>query len=496
MGAPLSPRSSRVPAARVALGGVVPAFVGAFLAAVTAGVPERMPAAEALPPARPEAPVKAEAPPEPRPDAPDAPCPLSISVRPRTVYVDGLVTARLRARELLGGDATIAWSASDGLLHWDDLPEIRWRAPPVPGPQVLEVSVRSAGREIAARLTIDVLAPSTEGMVWIPPGKFLCGDVEGTRDPTELKTVQNFNDEPFHEVYLDGYWIARHPVTNEDYVRFIEAAMKEGLARPETAAVMGEMDGEWVPFYYFKSYELILLDFFKRKNARRPFMINVISWDGERLRIKPGHEKHPVVDVSWFGSIAYANYYGLQLPSEAQWEKAARGTDGRRYPWGMRLPTPYHAPQAPDLALGPIGSFSPEGDSPYGVCEMLSGCFEWTNDWFNTEFYEDYYLPETRRNPAGTFWGRSRAIRGFPSSLLSTVEAVDRPAPITLRYEWIFDHMLGDCFGNRQSAFRTALCPSAPLGLISQGGGYRPVTTAEAAARSAAEEDLAVSSRR
>jgi formylglycine-generating enzyme required for sulfatase activity len=324
-------------------------------------------------------------------------------------------------------------------------------------------------------------------MVWIPAGGFLRGDVEGTRDANELKTVQNVNDEPFHDTYLDGFWIARHPVTNEEFVRFLQDAMSEGLVRPETAAVMGQFEGEWVPLYHFKSYELILLDFFKRKNARRPFMLNLISWDGEKFRIKAGHERHPVVDVTWFGSTAYANYHGLQLPSEAQWEKAARGTDGRRYPWGMRLPTPYHAPQAPDLALKPVGSFSPEGDSPYGVCETLSGCFEWTSDWYNTEYYEDYYLPEMHRNPCGTFWGRSHAIRGFPNDLMSTVDAVDRPSPISLRYEWIFDHMLGDCFANRQSAFRTALCPSAPLGLISQGGGYRPLTTAEAAAHSAAE---------
>jgi formylglycine-generating enzyme required for sulfatase activity len=408
---------------------------------------------------------------------------MTIVLRAPKVYVGALVTATLRTERALPGGAPICWQADRGLLHYEDLPEICWRAPAKPGPCTLKVTVDFHGEPATASLEVEVHEPSTEGMVWIPPGKFLCGDVLGTRNPDEIKTVQNANDEPFHEVYLDGYWIDRYPVTNKQFVRFLELARERDLIRISEVAITGEFEGEWVPYYYFTSYEHFLYDFFEVRNARQPYFLHVITWDGENFHIQEGHEKHPVADVTWFGAMAYASWYGKHLPGEAQWEKAARGADDRRYPWGNRLPGPYHAPSGRDLALAPVGSFSPQGDSPYGVCDMLSGCFEWTNEWFNAEYYEDYHGPDAHRNPRGTFWGRSHGIRGFPSALRFDVEALTRPGPVTARYEWIFDHMLGDCFANKQSTFRCAISPERPLGTTTQGTLGRPIPTGEAAAR-------------
>ena len=106
-----------------------------------------------------------------------------------------------------------------------------------------------------------------------------------------------------------------------------------------------------------------------------------------------------------------------------------------------------------------MGTFSPRADSVYGVADVLSGSFEWTRDWFNSDYYADYEARAPHRNPMGPFWGRSHAIRGFPTDLHYNVEAVETASPLSLRYEWIFDHMLGDCFANRQSTFRLAFSP-------------------------------------
>ncbi|MGQ9589473.1 MAG: formylglycine-generating enzyme family protein [Planctomycetota bacterium] len=410
----------------------------------------------------------------------------SIAVRPKRVYANALVALTLKTHEPLSLSARISWTASRGLLHWDDLPEVYWRAPAHPGPARVAVRAETRDRTISAELEIEVLAPSTEGMVWIPPGVFIRGDYDGTADPYESKTLQNDNDEPVHEACLDGYWIDRHPVTNEEFARFLDEARAEGLVRPEPVAAMGEFEGEWVPFYYFQPYSQLVIDFYDTRNARRPYFLFLISWDGERFRVRPGFERHPVADVTWFGATAYASYYGKRLPSEAQWEKAARGTDGRRYPWGENVPSAYHTPQDEDLSLAPVGSYSPLGDSPYGVADTLAGGFEWTGDWFNPDSYRDYFGPAPHRNPRGTFWGRSHSIRGFPTDLSPNAKTYRIPTPLSIRYEWILDHMLGDCFGNRTSTFRTVVAPGDLLGSATQGRFPEPVSTAEAA-RAAAQ---------
>ncbi len=428
--------------------------------------------------------LRATALPQPAAPPPEA----SIAVRPRRVYANALVTFTLRLRNPLPRDARISWTSSAGLFHYDDLVEVAWRAPQEPGTVRVEVKLETRDRALSAEREIEILAPSTEGMVWIPPGIFICGDYEGTADPYESKTLQNDNDEPVHEAYLDGYWIDRHPVTNEQFARFLEEAHAEGLVRPEPVAVMGEFEGEWVPFYYFKPYSRLILDFYETRNARPPFNLFLITWDGERFRVRPGFERHPVADVTWFGAAAYASYYGKRLPSDFQWEKAARGTDGRRYPWGNNVPSAYHAPQDEAISLGPVGSYSPLGDSPYGVSDMSAGGFEWTGDWFHPDTYRDYYGPDPRRNPRGTFWGRSHSIRGFPLDLAPHAASFRRPSPLTNRYEWILDHMLGDCFGDRTSTFRTVIAPGDLLGSATQGRFPEPVSTARAA-EAAAERD-------
>jgi formylglycine-generating enzyme required for sulfatase activity len=214
-----------------------------------------------------------------------------------------------------------------------------------------------------------------------------------------------------------------------------------------------------VPFYYFKSYEALIPGFVRTRNARKPEFFHWIQRDGNRLLIVPGKEDHPVVDVTWFGAEAYARSLGRALPSEAQWEMAARGKPARRYPWGENVPTLYHANLNQTLGreLLPVGFFSPVGDTPEGVADMFSGCFEWTNDWFNMNYYADNATSDVFRNPPGPFWGRSHTIRGFPNALHFPQVSIERIEPVSTRYSWRFEFFVGDLFGNRETTFRTVI---------------------------------------
>jgi formylglycine-generating enzyme required for sulfatase activity len=385
------------------------------------------------------------------------------------VYCGALVTLRCDIPSDWPQGTRICWEADDGLLHSDDLFEVQWRAPRTPVSSRIRIALSDGppalpggdGRKLHLSLTVQVHPPSTEGMVWIPAGPFLRGDTLNTQNTREVKTIQNSGDEPAHRVHVDGFWIDRHLVTNLDYKRYLDDALEQGLIRVTPVAVMGTFEGAEVPFYYLDSIEKLFPAHFRRFNARKPEFLHWIAWDGSEFHIDRGKEKHPVVDVSWFGAAAYARFHGRKLPTEAQWEKAARGTDGRRFPWGDNVPSARHIHL--DHRHGghtvPVGRFSPAGDSPYGVADMVSGCFEWTRDWFNPHYYADTADAVPFCNPQGPFWGRTHAIRGFPSVLHSPKASLESIEPVSTRYSWHFEFLMGDSFANSETAFRTVLEP-------------------------------------
>ena len=134
-------------------------------------------------------------------------------------------------------------------------------------------------------------------------------------------------------VYLDEFWIGRTPVTDRQYQVFVDAT---GHAPPE-------------------------------------------HWSGKRVH--PAKLNHPVVFVSWDDAQAFCEWAGLFLPTEQQWEKAARGTDGRKYPWGNESPTAdlcNFNKHVGDTTL--VGRYSPQGDSPYGIVDMAGNVWEWCEE--------------------------------------------------------------------------------------------------------------------
>ena len=229
-------------------------------------------------------------------------------------------------------------------------------------------------------------------MVMIPAGEFTMGTPDGS---------DGFPDEhPERRVFLSGYWIDRFEVTNHAYAVFVQATGHRAPANSNAALTL------W--------------------RDSRPL---------------PGIEDHPVVNVSWEDAAAYCRWMGKRLPTEAEWEKAARGTDGRRYPWGNEWTfttansASYWAQRTIEFRSGaewedfwlngagarlakdkgvqgeiltmPVGSF-PHAISPYGIVDMAGNVAEWVQDWYDPNYYRTAPLTD----PSGPNQGAIKAMRG------------------------------------------------------------------------------------
>jgi len=223
--------------------------------------------------------------------------------------------------------------------------------------------------------------------VYIPFGPFQMGSHAGVDE------MANPNEQPQHVIHLAGYWISRYPVTAARYRTFVAQTQHESR--------------------------------------------------GDGYRRTPDNQ--PAVDVTWQDALAYCHWLSqrsglpVHLPSEAEWEKAARGTDGRRYPWGNQQPTP-------ELCnfqnATPVGQYSPQGDSPYGCADMAGNVWEWTRS-----IYKPYpYNPRDGREiPEGD---EARVIRGL------TFNNAERFTRCAFRYNLV-PHLHLDHLG-----FRVVVAPN------------------------------------
>jgi len=196
---------------------------------------------------------------------------------------------------------------------------------------------------------------------------------------------------PQHTVYLDAFWIYRTEVTNGMY----QACVQEH-ACPRPAQI--------------------------HSSTRSLYYGN------------PSYNDYPVIYVSWIHAASFCRWAGGRLPTEAEWEKAARGIDSRLFPWGNENPTEgrvnYKSSTYQDTA--PVGSF-PSGASPFGVMDMAGNVWEWTFDWFQPT----YYSISPDNNPRGPFSGTTRVIRG--GSWSKPAEAIRTVMRASLKPEETFN---------------------------------------------------------
>jgi len=256
---------------------------------------------------------------------------------------------------------------------------------------------------IASDKPKEIIGKDGAKMVLIPAGEFQMG-TDSAEMPELVKLAKNqgfseaewFEDEtPRHTVSVDTFYMDACEVTNAQYKKFVQAT---GHKEPEGFGI-DKLEGNEV---YFKS-------------GFKP-------WDDKSYN----GDNQPVVCVTWDDAVAYANWAGKRLPTEAEWEYAARGgLAGKRYVWGNDWPPPKGSGNLCDETLkktfpgliiingyddgyaytAPVGSFKPNG---YGLYDMAGNVWEWCADWYDSK----YYANSPKQNPKGPDSGNLHVLRG------------------------------------------------------------------------------------
>lgn len=201
-------------------------------------------------------------------------------------------------------------------------------------------------------------------LVLIPAGSYPMGVPVGDRDGGR-------DEYPRHVVDIAAFYIDKYEVTNARYLEFVKATDHRVPQNP--------------------------------KNPTRNL------WEG--VAIPESLADRPVVNVDWADANAYCTWAGRRLPTEAEWEKAAKGNHDWRFPWGNVEPTNKHLnfnqKWIGERTLMPVGSYE-SGKSPYGVYDMAGNVWEWVNDWYDAKYYEK----SPAKNPPGPASGTKKVIRG------------------------------------------------------------------------------------
>ncbi|MCG6157608.1 formylglycine-generating enzyme family protein [Rubinisphaera margarita] len=264
--------------------------------------------------------------------------------------------------------------------------------------------------------------PAPKGMVWIPGGSFTMGTEElppTGENPDKIKA----DEIPAHEVIVDGFWMDETEVTNAEFAKFVDETGYVTFAeiKPKREDFIGVVpDISAIPEENLVAGALIFNKDFDREN----FTTEYTNWEYQAWKYQPGADwrhptgpdssiddkmDHPVVNVVYRDCVAYANWAGKRLPTEAEWEYASRGGhEGWKYSWGNEFQPNgqfmcnYWQGTFPTdrqnldgfLDTAPVKSFPP---NDYGLFDMAGNVWEWVNDYY----HHRYYLESPKRNPQG-----------------------------------------------------------------------------------------------
>jgi len=210
----------------------------------------------------------------------------------------------------------------------------------------------------------------TEAIVWPDDGKemiFIPGRIFLMGSDNDVENVR-----PAHEVTVADFYIDRWVVSNAEYKVFVD----------DTAHPVPNYDVPWCDTAAY-------------------------NWDLETRMYPPGKKNYPVVMVTWEDARAYASWANKRLPTEAEWELAARGLDGRLWPWGNQFKTKCsNTAEAHIQGSTPAGTFSPQGDTPEGVMDMIGNVWEWVSSLYLPYPYD---AEDGREDPLSDKW---RVLRG------------------------------------------------------------------------------------
>ena len=247
----------------------------------------------------------------------------------------------------------LAIAAMIGIAAYSSLPNPSKQssAPAALQPNAIALPADSPATVPATPRAVAARMTGTDGApgVLVPAGKFTMGDDDNS---------------PQREIYIDSFYVDQHEVTIARFARFLKAT-----GATETP----------------------------------------LAWESANVRTRG---ELPVIGVDWYEANAYCKFAGRRLPSEAEWEKAARGTDGRKFPWGNESPTTTRAnyenssPNGYDGGLTKVGHF-PLGQSPYGADDLAGNAAEWVADW-----YSESFMRGDVRNPKGPDTGTGKVMRG------------------------------------------------------------------------------------
>lgn len=258
--------------------------------------------------------------------------------------------------------------------------------------------------------------PAPAGMVWVPGGEFYMGVDESIAAPDDGSSFDLYNDaRHVHMVYVDGFWMDQYEVTNAQFEEFVKATKYLTVAErvPKAEDFPNADPLKLAPFsLVFKKPKEVVADVHRAHRFHAWWeAVYGASW---RRPDGPGSDnaemaRYPVVHVCWDDAVAYCKWAGKRLPTEAEWEFAARGAlDRNQYVWGKELkvddkwmcnawqgdfPNANTKEDGYD-GLAPVGQYPPNG---YGLYDMAGNVWEWCADWYE----KDYYKKSGERNPQG-----------------------------------------------------------------------------------------------